>query len=35
MMERGFISKETGFLNSEGELWVNLHLDHTKTIIVL
>jgi len=35
MISHDLISKETGFLNEEGELCINLHLDHTKTSIIL
>jgi len=35
MMKNNLISKETGFLNEEGELWINTHIDHIKTSVIL
>jgi len=35
MISHDLISKESGFLNEEGELCINLHMDHTKTSIIL
>jgi hypothetical protein len=35
MIERDLISKESGFLNEEGELCIILHMDHSKTMISL
>jgi len=35
MMKNNLISKESGFLNEEGELWINIHIDHIKTFVIL
>jgi hypothetical protein len=35
MIDRDLISKESGFLNEEGELCITLHMDHSKTTISL
>jgi uncharacterized protein YchJ len=35
MISRDLLSKEAGFLNNEGELCINLHMDHTKSSVLL